>query len=493
MQNKKAKAHAPTPFTRMTSQEEEEEEEEGAGDSTQEENINNDMRTMSIIDRVDVTQHFDVVSAFDMPRLRFNHVRKTFITCNDKPVLLGSANEKAALYRDRFDIIKQRLMHNENFCPPSTHVSDNDTYLKIAPIKTLIGRDREHFLLFGMLTQLEEGKIFLEDEDAHIELDLSSCAYDAGMFTDGTFALVEGLYGDDHIFHAEELGFPPPESRALTDTFYSGVDFLGLRKLKVEEDRLKAEEVANTNVFFAILSNVHLDEPRVMNALRRVFEGYENDTQIPLAFILCGDFCKDNSIDPHVYKDNFTALADLIQEFRGIATHSYFVFVPGNKDPSMGGGSLPQTVIPEWFTARMRGRVRNAIFASNPCRIRYCTQDIVVFREDLFSRLWRNSLLFPQMTEEDEPTKHLVRTVIDQGHLCPVPLTVKPIYWAFDHALRLYPLPHALILADQCESFGLTYEGTHCICPGSFPTSDFSWRTYYPATRLSEKWYTLYL
>ena len=54
-----------------------------------------------------------------------------YIRCPDKAVLLGGANEKAALFRDRFDIIKQRLMHNENFCPPSTHVSDNDSYLKV--------------------------------------------------------------------------------------------------------------------------------------------------------------------------------------------------------------------------------------------------------------------------------------------------------------------------------------------------------------------------
>ncbi|KAI9252940.1 DNA polymerase alpha/epsilon subunit B-domain-containing protein [Phascolomyces articulosus] len=476
MQQKKAQVNEPTPFTRTT-------------EETETQQLDNDLRTMSIDDRVDVTQHFDVVNAFDMPRLRFNPVRKTFITCSDKPVLLGGANEKAALFRDRFDIIKQRLMHNENFCPPATHVSDNDSYLKIAPIKTLIGRDRDHFLLFGMLTQLEEGKVFLEDEDAHVELDLSECELPrSGMFTDGTFVLAEGYYGDDHIFHAQEISFPPAESRAMTDTFYSGVDFLGISKLKVEEDRLKAEEVANTNVFFVILSNLHLDEPRVMSALRRVFEGYENDTQIPLAFILCGDFCKDSAIDPDVYKDNFSALTDLIHEFRGIATHSYFVFVPGSKDPSMAGNSLPQTPIPDWFTTRMRGKIRRAIFASNPCRIRYCTQDIVIFREDLFSRLWRNSLKFPRMTEDEDPTKHIVRTVIDQGHLCPIPLTVRPIFWSFDHALRLYPLPHALILADQCESFGMTYEGTHCISPSSFPTSDFSWRTYYPATRVSEKW-----
>ena len=32
-------------------------------------------------------------------------------------------------------------------------------------------------------------------------------------------------------------------------------------------------------------------------------------------------------------------------------------------------------------------------------------------------------------------------SVVDQGHLCPVPMAVQPIHWAHDHALRLYPLP----------------------------------------------------
>lgn len=40
---------------------------------------------------------------------------------------------------------------------------------------SLIGRDGGNFLLFGMLTQIEDGKLFLEDEDAHVELDVSQC------------------------------------------------------------------------------------------------------------------------------------------------------------------------------------------------------------------------------------------------------------------------------------------------------------------------------
>lgn len=37
----------------------------------------------------------------------------------------------------------------------------------------MIGHDGGEFVLFGMLTQIEEGKLYLEDDDAHIELDIS--------------------------------------------------------------------------------------------------------------------------------------------------------------------------------------------------------------------------------------------------------------------------------------------------------------------------------
>jgi DNA polymerase epsilon subunit 2 len=88
--------------------------------------------------------------------------------------------------------------------------------IKITPIKSLIGHDNEQFLLLGMLTQIEEGKLFLEDNDAYVELDISRCVSHLGLFTDNCFILVEGVYGDDHIFHVDELGLPPPENRAKT-------------------------------------------------------------------------------------------------------------------------------------------------------------------------------------------------------------------------------------------------------------------------------------
>ncbi|KAJ1833473.1 DNA-directed DNA polymerase epsilon, subunit B, partial [Coemansia sp. RSA 2703] len=187
--------------------------------------------------------------------------------------------------------------------------------------------------------------------------------------------------------------------------------------------------------------------------------------------------------DTAQYKDNMTALGQLIGTFPEIARNSHFVFVPGNNDP-WGQGALPKPPIASYFTKRLGNRVTNVTFTTNPCRIKYCTHEIVVFREDLLKRIRRNSVLPP--TEGTEIVKHLVRTVIDQGHLCPLPQRIRPIYWAYDHAMRLYPIPDVLILADRFDSYSINYESCHCINPGSFSSGDFSFFMYFPVSRTSQ-------
>lgn len=92
----------------------------------------------------------------------------------------------------------------------------------------------------------------------------------------------------------------------------------------------------------------------------------------------------------------------------------------------------------------------------------------------------------------------LVKTLVDQGHLCPLPLTVRPIHWQLDYTLHLWPLPdmvrltryahnlHSvisqLILADQYEASETEYAGCQCRTVSSFAT-DFTFLTYIPGTR----------
>jgi hypothetical protein len=41
---------------------------------------------------------------------------------------------------------------------------------------------------------------------------------------------------------------------------------------------------------------------------------------------------------------------------------------------------LPQPPLPSYFTSRLSEQLPNAIFTSNPCRIRYRAQELVVLR-----------------------------------------------------------------------------------------------------------------
>lgn len=41
----------------------------------------------------------------------------------------------------------------------------------------------------------------------------------------------------------------------------------------------------------------------------------------------------------------------------------------------------------------------------------------------------------------------LVQTILDQAHLAPLPLPVRPVLWDYDHALRLYPMPTTVRLS----------------------------------------------
>lgn len=50
--------------------------------------------------------------------------------------------------------------------------------------------------------------------------------------------------------------------------------------------------------------------------------------------------------------------------------------------------------LPACITENFKRVVPKSIFTSNPCRILYCTKEIVIFREDIFTKMCRNSIYF---------------------------------------------------------------------------------------------------
>lgn len=200
---------------------------------------------------------------------------------------------------------------------------------------------------------------------------------------------------------------------------------------------------------------------------------------------------------------------------------------------------LPRCALPKYFTEELQKHIPNAIFSSNPCRsifsltdywktecwlpsndilfidelviaavrltkpilvfecrVKFYTQEIVFFCQDLLYRMRRSCLIPPSTEETNDPFEHvhppllslcpplplppfpahslcmwvcfcwhvfingywsptcvgfdfllqLVATITHQSHLCPLPLTVQPIIWNYDHSLHLYPTPHTVLL-----------------------------------------------
>jgi len=329
-------------------------------------------------------------------------------------------------------------------------------------------------IVLGMITQLKEGKFYLEDPTGSVQMDLSATKFHTGLFTENCFVLAEGSY-DDGIFYVNAIGLPPPEESSVTRTYHGNVNFFGSTST-LNHDRLLVLEAENEGAMLVFVSDVHLDNVLVLEKLKTLFQGYENSP--PVAFVFLGNFLSY----PHgnqsclVLRDSLKALADVISEFSNLVENSKFVIIPGPGDPGFVN-ILPRPPFPDVITEYFRSAIPNAVFMSNPCRIKYCSKEIVVFREDVMAKMCRNSIYFP--TTGSVPT-HFVKTLIGQSHLCPLPLQVCPIYWSFDHALHLYPLPDLVVIGDKCDPFTEEQLGTNFINPGSFEKTDFAFKVYYP-------------
>lgn len=132
---------------------------------------------------------------------------------------------------------------------------------------------------------------------------------------------------------------------------------------------------------------------------------------IPKVIVLCGNFTSksiahgnardiqryhgssfhisESFLDPDVFLDNFDALADLIASYHSIARNTHLVFVPGPLDITVNS-VLPQRPILASFVNKLKSRVSKAHFATNPCRIKFFNQEIVIFRQDLMAKMLRN-------------------------------------------------------------------------------------------------------
>lgn len=293
-----------------------------------------------------------VINAFEQPRLLYNVTKKHFDKDPAKPSLLPSASGKTQVFRNRYNLIHQRLLRNESFQArsfepvriPSLHrtsstlVTTQQSY-RLTPIANLLGRNGTNHLLLGLLTIAPTGQLAINDLTGSISLDLSRAKMvpeDGAWLAPGMIVLVDGLYEEEDDtgsggmgnfggiggtiggrFIGFTVGGPPCERRKVTlglsgsnehgDITAGGgfgwVDFLGVgseravgSKMAAIEKRVVAglpkTDSGGGRTRMIVIGEVTLDNPRTLQALRKIFTHYaaEPEDTTPITFALMGNF-----------------------------------------------------------------------------------------------------------------------------------------------------------------------------------------------------------
>ncbi|XP_046460207.1 DNA polymerase epsilon subunit 2-like [Daphnia pulex] len=430
----------------------------------------------------ETTVLLNVISAFDVPKFVYNTERKKYLSF-DAPHsinLFGDPRDKSEMFRHRYAILHQRTSRHSLFTPSvlgSGSTASQNKY-QLQPIEYLLGMSTKltNLVVLGMLTYLTEGKLHLEDMTGSVPISLKDTNFHGGLFTENCFVLGQG-YFQDGVFHIEHLGMPPPEPAKITRTYFGNTNFFGgssTSTLKVSV-KLKAIEEQNPDAMMVFLSDVWLDQTRVMEKLRILFAGYCEDP--PICFVLMGNFLSGttcNTSSGHL-RQLFKSLAEMIKEFPNLVEQTRFIFVPGPSDSGFCN-ILPRPPLAEVIRAEFVQRIPSGIFTTNPCRIQYGTKEIVVLREDILTKMCRNAINFPS----DDIPQQFAKTLTSQGHLCPLPGEICPVYWPYDHALYLYPLPDVVVVGDRLGGF--TAQNMDCVIfnPGPFSRNNFNFKVYIP-------------
>lgn len=428
---------------------------------------------------------FSVVNAFDVPSFEYCKDAKKFMPKRKTPKLLASATSRSEYIRDRYNTILQRILRHDLFAPHvNDHICSSDNDVRKFTLKyaenLMSASNVPEVVMLGLLSKFKEGKFYLEDPTGAIPIDLSETNFHNGLYTEGGFMLAEGSYNDG-VLKVNGLGFPPIEPSASSRAYFGTQNYFGgqSKTLLKFSKRLLEYERLNVGASLIFLSDCWLDNDDVMERLKKLFIGF--DESPPIAIVLMGPFqrSKGNAIS---LRSKFALLAEMIDSTFNLKNETDIVLVPDIEDPT-AANILPRPPLPNCVVQDLLKRNKRVILATNPCRLQYCTQEIVVCRLDLLRKLCRNTIKFP---ETGQLADHFVRTLLCQGTLAPFTQLVLPTFWDFDASLSLYPLPDLIVIGDNSTDFQRTHNDCTVVNTGSFPRSKFSFKLYTPNSKTIE-------
>lgn len=453
--------------------------------------------------------------------------------------------------------LKDDLLQND------LDTSTPSTYMAITQIKNLLGRNGQNFLILGLLHVNNRGNLTLEDPSGSIDIDISQANPTEGLYYfSGAIVLAEGIYFTvGHKFHVTSMTHPPGERRDVTLDAIGNLDRLNIGNLttdgtmipqmtpRISNDLkirlLSLERDLNEqglNQYVILGGDMFLNKQETIMALQRVLTKIDNDIAAqemppPLGIIFFGSFMSEPVFPSYSetvlttsrqYELGFESLANLLSKYDNIIGSSQLIFVPGPLDPWSGtmawsgDACLPQGAIPSEFVKKMNRLLKNKVnWVSNPTKLAFLSQEIIIMRDNLNARFKRNIIDFPLVEDEKrlqqsssssvslptenydeellsddeynisgneelddgsilrhelmpniphvpfiiEETRKYVKTILDQAHLSP--FESAPIHFTKDHTLMMSPIPSVLLICDPtAPRFDLTYNGCKTINPG---------------------------
>ncbi|XP_050439381.1 DNA polymerase epsilon subunit 2 [Adelges cooleyi] len=456
-------------------------------------------------------------------RYRYCPVKKKFFkeSTNDgsQLSLFGDARAKIRQFVDRYTIVKQQ-MFRVHAATANTSSKDNggsqtigdrlrDVDYLLSSGGAVKGRSMksssslENIILLGIITQLKEGRYYIEDPTGAIQLDLTDTDFHKGYFTENCCVLAEGVYDEINcVFKVADMALPPGESAEISRIYFG--DCSDEIFTKSNSTTLKAYEEKNKRMIIFV-SDIHLDNMKVLGKFKTLLRGFNDHS--PAAIVMTGDYLSASSVPGSQYaiqlQQHFTELAEWITaNCPRICRDTTFVILPGPNDRHCAN-ILPKLALPEFLTQRFSQLLPKTVFTTNPTHMRYCTQRMCIVRADLITKTLRNALNIKLQkksasvdTSIENVATNYVKTLKSQSHLVSLPADVCPVYWTRAQSLSLYPMPDLVCVADsdappfcvnnddnsQRSSPGCVY-----INPSSFSKRQYTFIVYMTAERRADE------
>lgn len=428
------------------------------------------------------THHiFAFQSAFDMPKFKFDRSERTFIPADKPTSILGTAQDKIAVYKERHQILKTCLIHTKEFHASSVQFGlDTQHSLAVTDIASLISKPDETIILLGYLDS-DGSTVRIEDPSGIIEIDTGNLKQMVGLFSVGCIVLLQADYRDERVY-GSLIGHPPIQKtdaffqlfwKAHTDPFGWGIT----KDASIELESLLHN--VHQESLFLFFSDVWIDIPSVLDDFDYALSQFRDDE--PNAIVISGSFTsRPFSFDQFAnFEKLFMKFCKVIKKHDRIYKNSQIVILPSLNDIGSSHVYPRESFSPSIQKHLISEDCKNIHFLTNPCRMRFLNQTITIFRDDLLKRMLNASVL---PVADKDLHQHLISTILNQRHLLPVDLEHAPIAWPYDYTLRLYPPPDVLALCDSGPAWATTTAGCLSFNPGQFG-SNKTYVQYFPGEK----------